>query len=89
MRKKRVGVCNSPGDSFDWADSPKIKLWVLSTKKQDEYRKVHLVQVYDHMISVGEIKFGDNYGENRTLEFYCENANNEELSNLFAKLVRN
>ena len=59
------------------------------TKKQDEYRKVHLVQVYDHMISVGEIKFGDNYGENRKLEFYCENANNEELSNLFAKLVRN
>ena len=50
---------------------------------------MHLVQVYDHMISVGEIKFGDNYGENRTLEFYCENANNEVLSNLFAKLVRN
>ena len=48
--KKRVGACNSPGDSFDWADSPKIKLWVVKLRNQNHSLRAELLTVSNQKI---------------------------------------
>ena len=55
------------------------------TKKQDDYRTVHVDQVYKHMISQGEIKFEENSGDNPALEVYCKTADSESICTLLAK----